>query len=167
MKANLDTLRTEIRDYLESRGLAVFHGLPRAFDERTAVYWNTPQYNDYRAFATAAETSGVKLIALNALEFNESVIDSALEQLQEHEMPLNERRPIEKRLRELRAYSGFTCQIELSFDLAPRVYVFDLRTEWFDELNDMLDSIDESFEGEQDDDEGDVGEPHAGYFSKN
>ena len=164
MKADLEALRTEIRDYLEARGFAVFHGLPRAFDDRTAVYWNTPQYGDYRAFAAAAETSGVKLITLFALEFNEAVIDSALEQLEENEMPRTERRPIEKRLQELRAYSGFTCQIELSFDLAPRVYVFDLRTEWFDEMNELLDTIDASLEEE---DEDDVEEPPAGYFSKN
>ena len=73
-----------------------------------------------------------------------------------------DRRGLEKRLRELRAYAGFTCQIELSFDLAPRVYVFDLRTEWFEELSDLLDSIDDVFEENKSGEE-----PPSGYFSQN
>jgi hypothetical protein len=61
----------------------------------------------------------------------------------------------------MRGYSGFTCQIELSFDLAPRVYMFDLRTEWFEDLNEMIDQIDDAC------DERDDEEPMHGYFSKN
>jgi hypothetical protein len=67
---------------------------------------------------------------------------------------------MERRLREMRRYEGYTCQIELSFDLPPRIYVFDLRTEWFQELSDMLDQIDEAS------DEPDLPGP-SGYFSKN
>ena len=60
----------------------------------------------------------------------------------------------------MRRYDGYTCQIELSFDLPTRVYVFDLRTEWFQELSDMLDQIDQASEGPEL-----PGPP--GYFSKN
>ena len=162
MKANLSAMRAEIQEYLEARSLAVFHGFPRTFEDVAAVYWNTADHDDYREFLAAAETAGVKLITFYANEFNEDLIDEALERLGDPAMHREERRTIEKRLRELRAYAGFTCQIELSFDLAPRVYVFDLRTEWFEELSDLLDTIDDALEDEKPD-----GEPPSGYFSQN
>ena len=155
-------MRTEIQAYLESRGLAVFHGFPRTFDDVAAVYWNTTDHADYREFLATAEAAGVKLVTLYANEFNETLIDDALDRLEDPDVPREDRRPIEKRLRELRAYAGFTCQIELSFDLAPRVYVFDLRTEWFEELSDLLDSIEDALEEEQFGEE-----PPSGYFSQN
>jgi len=89
------------------------------------------------------------------------VIDEAMERLNESGLERDDRRALEQRLREMRGYGGFTCQIELSFDVAPRVYVFDLRTDWFEDLNEMLHRIDEARE-ERDDEE-----PLHGYFSKN
>ncbi len=162
MKANLENLSTEIQDHLRANGLAIFHGFPRAFDEVPAVYWNTADNPDYKAFIAAAQAAGARLVTLYANNFDEAVIDDALERLDDPSIPRDERRAIEKRLRELRAYSGFICQIELSFDLAPRVYVFDLRTDWFDELNELLDAIDEAYE------ESEPGDPSPGsYFSQN
>jgi hypothetical protein len=162
VKVNLNAMRTEIQAYLESRGLAVFHGFPRTFDDLAAVYWNTTDHADYREFLSAAEAAGVKLVTLYANEFNEALIDDALDRLEDPTMPREDRRGLEKRLRELRAYAGFTCQIELSFDLAPRVYVFDLRTEWFEELSDLLDTIDDAVDDQKSDEE-----PPSGYFSQN
>jgi hypothetical protein len=160
MKLNLDSLRSEIQDYLESHGIAVFHGVSRG-DDAPAVYWNIEAHPDYRTFLAAAEAAGVRMVTLYANEFLEEVLDEAAERLKESGMGRDERRAIELRLREMRAYAGFTCQIELSFDLAPRVYVFDLRTEWFDDLNELFDRIDDACE-EHDDEE-----PLHGYFSKN
>jgi hypothetical protein len=59
------------------------------------------------------------------------------------------------------AYEGFTCQIELSFDHAQRTYVFEVRTDWFDELNDLVERIEDSYQ-----DEGDEN-PLSGYYSNN
>jgi hypothetical protein len=162
MRINLEALRTEIREYLESRSLAVFHGFPRAFDDLPAVYWNTTDHADFRAFVAAAEAAGVKLVTLYANEFDDALIDDALERLEEQTLTRDDRRGLDKRLRELRAYAGFICQIELSFDLAPRVYVFDLRTEWFDELNELLDQIDDALDAQEA-----AEEPPGGYFSQN
>lgn len=162
MKANLDALSAEIQEYIRASGIAIFHGFSRAFDDVATVYWDTAAHPDFRAFVAAAQAAGVKLIAFYANDFDESIIDDALERLEDPAIARDERRPIEKRLRELRAYSGFTCQIELSFDLAPRAYIFDLRTEWFEELQELLDAIDDSFE------ESDPGEQSPGnYFSQN
>jgi hypothetical protein len=160
MKLNLDSMRSEIQDYLESHGIAVFHGTPRG-DHAPAVYWDIEAHPDYRTFLTTAEAASVRMVTLYANEFAEEVLDEATNRLNQSGISRDDRRAIELRLREMRAYTGFTCQIELSFDLAPRVYVFDLRTEWFEDLNELLDRIDDACE-ERDDEE-----PLQGYFSKN
>ena len=163
MKPNLNTMRTEIREYLESRGMTPFYGYERGGEPSPAVYWNVENHPDYREFLATAEAAGVRLVTFYAHEFTEDLIEDAVERLNEAALPREEQRMIDGRLREMGAYVGFTCQIELSFDLAPRVYIFDLRTEWFDEMNEMLDRIDDSYGGQVDDDEA----PLGGYFSKN
>ncbi len=163
MKLNLDSMRSEIQEHLESHGMVVFHGQSNAGEHTPAVYWDTEEHPDYRAFLASAEAAGVKLVALYAHEFTDDVIEEALERLETSGLPRDERRTIEQRLREMRGYAGFTCQIELSFDLAPRVYIFDVHTDWYDELNDMLDSIEEAYDAD-DEEDGSLG---GGYFSKN
>lgn len=162
MKLNLDAMRSEIQEYLESHGLTVFYGFPRGGEQTPAVYWDTQRDSDYRHFLAAAEAAGVRLVTLHANEFGEDLIDDAIERLEISALPREERRTIEARLREMRGYLGFTCQIELSFDVAPRVYIFDLHTEWYDDLNELLDRIDDAYEDQEDE------EPlGGGYFSKN
>jgi hypothetical protein len=164
MKPNLESLRAEIESQLQERGFAVFHGVPFDYDEAPAVYWDTARDSDHRAFLAAAEAAGVRLIALHAEKFDEELLDDALERLEDARLAASRRAAIEQRFGEMRRYDGFTCRIELSFDHPPRVYVFDLRTEWFEELGDLLDEIEES-EGQGQ--EGPPGPPGAGYFSKN
>jgi len=164
MRPNLDSMRSEIQAYLESRGIVVFHGYPRAGDPPAPVFWDTDRYPDYHMFLAAAEAAGVRLVTLYAREFTEDMIEDALEQLDSSDVPNDEQRAVEQRLRELRRYAGFTCQIELSFDLANRVYIFDLRTDWYDELSEMQDRIDDSYSEEEDEDEGPLS---GGYYSKN
>jgi hypothetical protein len=160
---NMETLRTEIQEYLESRGMVVFHGYPRSGEASEPVFWDTARHPDYHEFLAAAEAAGVRLVTLHASEFTDHLLEDALERLEGSELPRDERRAIEMRLHEMRGYNGFICQIELSFDLAPRVYIFDLRTEWFDDLNDLLDRVDDAY-GEDEEDEEPLG---GGYFSKN
>lgn len=164
MGMNLDTLCTEIQEYLGSRGIVVFQSIPRAGEPGPMVYWDTERYPDYRKFLAAAEAAGVRLVTLYARELEEEVIDDALEQLADSNLEREERRAMETRLKEMRSYAGFTCQIELSFDLAQRVYIFDLRTEWFDDLNELIDHIEDSFH-----DQDDAGEEPLGsdFFSRN
>ena len=162
MKLNLDSLRAEIESYLETHGIIAFHSHPRSSDTSAPVYWDTDSHPDYKMFLAAAESAGAKLVTIHAREFNEDILEDAIDHASSANLPREERRAIELRLKEMRGYLGFTCQIELSFDLASRVYVFDLRTEWFDDLNDLLDRVDEA----QHKSEGDppLG---GGYFSKN
>jgi hypothetical protein len=162
MRTNLATLLPEIHEYLESRHIAVFHGAPRGEEDSRVVYWDTARYPDYRAYIASAEIAQARLVTVHGTEFDEDVIDDAMERLEESTLPREERRSIEQRLRELRGYSGFISQIELSFDIGSRVYIFELRTDWYDELNELLYRLDEAFEETEEDDG--LG---GGYFSKN
>jgi hypothetical protein len=97
-------------------------------------------------------------------EFSRDIVDDALDRLEAAGMAQDESRPLERRLKELRKYEGFTCALELSFDYEGRIYVFDLTTDWYDELSDILEEIDlNSMDDEDDDEEG----PLSGYFSQN
>jgi hypothetical protein len=164
MKLNLDVLKTEIREHLESRRFAIFHGYSRAMDSLPLVFWDTHRYPDYKQFLDTAEAIGVKMVVLHAREFSALLVDNSLEQLEDTDFLPEDRRTIERRLRDLRAYDGFTCAIEISFDQSGRVYLFELRTDWYDEFSDLLDELDAATsDPDEEDDEGPIG----GYFSKN
>jgi hypothetical protein len=160
MKPNLDALKTEIEQYLEETGLAVFYGYSRALESTPAVYWDCDQYPDYRRFVQAARTAGAKIIVFHQRTFLSEQVDDALEQLSASNLPREEHREFEQRLTEMRRYDGFVSAIELSFDHEGRVFLFDLRTEWYDELTEILDEIQALA---PDEDDGTMG----GYFSKN
>ena len=164
MRPNLDTLSREIQEHLESRGMAVFRSYPRGDPENSltgAVYWDAENHPDYREFVEAAWVAGVRMVTLYAREFTSDIVENGLLQLSDTELEREERRATEARLNEIRAYEGFICQIELSFDHAQRTYVFDVRTDWFDELNDLMERIEDSYQ-----DEGDEN-PLSGYYSNN
>jgi len=166
MTQNLNTLRTEIEEHLESRGLVVFHGFLGTTGSQPCAYWDSHRRPDYHEFVAAAVASGARLLAMFTQEFSADMIDDAVESLDEAGLERDEQRALESRLREMRAYEGFTCSLELNFDHAGRVYVFDVRTDWFDEFNELRDHIEAMSEAE-DDDEEDHPPLGGGYFSKN
>jgi hypothetical protein len=164
MRPNLDALHREIQHHLETRGLAVFRSYPRADSDSSltgAVFWDVENHPDYREFVEAAFAAGVRMVSLYAREFTSDVLETALAHLSETDLERDERKAVDVRLNEMRAYEGFTCQIELSFDHAQRTYVFEVRTEWFDELNDLVERIEYSYQDEEDEN------PLSGYYSNN
>ena len=163
MHPSLDSLLKEIRDYLQSRGIVIFESFPRSGEATSAVFWDTEHHPDYREYVAAAEAAGVRMITLFSRQLEEELIEDAIDQLADATLDLEEARSIEARLKQIRGYVGFTCQIELSFELAARVYTFDLRTDWFEDLSDLADRIEESYEDEDEDDASISG----GYFSRN
>ena len=161
MKPNLDTLKTEIEHYVEESGLAVFYGYSRALESTSAVYWDCDQYPDYKRFVQAARTAGARVLVFHQRTFMPEQVDDALEELTTCTLAREEYREFEQRLTKLRAYDGFVCAIELSFDHEGRVFLFDLRTDWYDELTEILDEI-QVLTADTDDDP-----TMGGYFSKN
>src|SRR6185312_748446 len=138
MRSNLNSLCSEIQEHLESRDMVVFRSYPRSDAENHvhgAVYWDSEHHPDYRDFIQAASAAGARLVTMYAREFTTEIVENALAGLSDSELERDERRALELRLNEMRAFEGFICQIELSFDHAQRTYVFDIRTDWFDELN--------------------------------
>jgi hypothetical protein len=162
MKQNLDTLKTEIDNYLKQSGFVVFYGMSRSIDEAPEIDWDTAHYPDYRQFLEVAKQLSARLIVLHHREFDSEIIDRALDQLEGTSVEYEDRRHIEARLRELNMYDGFTCVIELSFDYQDVMYMFELRTDWYNELNDILEQLDIAPDGEADDDD-----TFGGYYSKN
>ncbi|HWF45381.1 MAG TPA: hypothetical protein VG168_00125 [Bryobacteraceae bacterium] len=164
MGLDLETLKAEMQAYMAREGMTVFHGYSRSVDSPAHVYWDIENHPDFREFLEAGRRAGAKLVVFYHRAFSLDAIDEALDHIEDSELPRDEKRSYESRLRELQAYEGFTCAIELSFDLDGRVYLFEVRTEWYEALNDLLAEIDAATEDlEDDEDQG----PISGYFSKN
>jgi hypothetical protein len=163
MKPNLDVLKPEIELYLEEMGMAIFYGYSQRLDSAPVVHWDCDQYPDYRLFVQSARAAGAKILVFHQREFFSEQLDDALERLSACELPPQESRSYEERLSEMRGHEGSVCAIELSFDHQGRVFLFDLRTDWFDEFSDMLDEI-QLLTAEPD--HGDDS-PISGYFSRN
>ena len=162
MSLNLDTLKSEIRTYLDDNGFVTFQGFSRRLDEMREVEWDVIRYPDYRPFLEVARHLGVKLVVFHHREFSDETIDNTIESLEDAGMEYDDQRSIEQRLRELRVYDGFTCAIELSFEYSDTLYIFDLQTEWYRELNTILEEIDMSSAVEDEDE----GNPLGGYYSQ-
>ena len=163
MKQNLDELKTEVLQHLESQGFVVFHGYSRLSDADSFVAWDVERQPDYRQFLETAKNSGVKLIVYHWREFSRAHVDEAAERLEECDFSVEEQHNLERRLRDLRAYEGFTCALELSFDLKARVYLFNLRAEWYEEYLDLI----EELGGGLADDEDEEDDPLDGFYSSN
>ena len=164
MKLDLDHLKAEMEERLKAQSFVVFRGHWRIAGSPPFVYWDTEQHPDFRMFLDTAAQAGARLIVFHHRQFSLDYIDDAMERLEAAGLPLDDQRPLERRLNALRAYEGFTCHLELSFDHQGRVYYFSLRTEWYEDLLDILDEIDAS-DPDQEEEEGE--EPMGGYFSRN
>jgi hypothetical protein len=163
MNLNLDTLRTEILEYLEAEGFVIFQGYSRLAETDSFVAWDVDRLPDFKTFLSAAKNAGVRLIVFHYRQFSSAHLEDGTERLEESELGVEERRSAERRLRELSEYEGFTCAIELSFDYQGRVYLFSVRSDWYDEYLDLLEDLDASLP----DEDGHEDDSMGGYYSKN
>jgi hypothetical protein len=163
MNLDLDALKTEVLETLEADGFVVFHGYSRLADTDSFVAWDTDRQPDFRSFLNAARRAGVKMVVYNYREFTQAHVDEAAERLEEIEVPADEQRNLERRLRDLRKFEGFTCALELSFDYDGRVYLFSLRAAWYEEFLDLLEELDAAIPEEDEDEDDNIG----GYYSRN
>jgi hypothetical protein len=165
MKQDLETLKSEILEHLESRNFVVFHAHSRLADSLPMVHWDSVRYPDYKQFLETAKQAEVKIIVFHHRELSSEVIDETLDRLENCDMPREDHRNLQRRLSELRVYEGFACALELAYDYEGRVYIFSLHTDWFDELLDIADEINDYLIDEEDEEEEEG--PMGGYFSRN
>ena len=162
MAVDLETLRIEVEAYLQQNGLPVFYGCSRVIDSPLQVHWDVETHPDFREFIDAGRKGGAKLVVFAHQAFSLDETDEALDQLEDSKLGWEEKHNFETRLRELQRYEGFTCLVELSFDIDGRIYIYEVRTEWYQSLTDILAELDAAAEMEEDDDD-----PIPGYFSRN
>jgi hypothetical protein len=159
---NLDTLKREISDYLESSGFAVFRSRPGGLEGFPLVLWDTEQYPDYQNFFQTAQKAGTSMILFASREFDSSEIDEYTEELEDCDLTSEERRDFERRLRDFRFFEGQTCTLELAFDYQARLYVYEVRPDWYEDFLNLGDEIAAHFPDEEDE-----GNSLDGYFSNN
>ena len=163
MPQDLETLRSEMQAYLDESGMTIFYGYYRIPDALLQVSWDTERHADFRGFLETAKRAGIKLIVFNQQAFSLDQIDAAFDQLEECDFTREEKRQYETRLRQLQAYEGFTSLLELSFTLESRIYVFEVKTDWYEAFADILNELEAAAEEQEAPEDGSLG----GYFSNN
>ncbi len=168
MQPDLDKLKNKLPPELESRGFVVFHGLARTDEDSSVVMWDTAQHPDHAGFLDCAEKLGVKVIVINSRPFEKSNIEDVNEDIEAIDMAPSERRDIERRLKALKPYAGFTATLELSFDYNSAVYVYEIRSEFMNEFLSIMSEVDTSlFPGAPFDDDEPEAPTGGGFFSRN
>lgn len=163
MDLNLDTLKREILEYLDSAGFAVFHGSPGGLEGLPMVLWDSEAFPDYQAYLEVARKSGTRLVIFATREFESADLDDLLGHLEECDLTREERRDIESRIHSLHVHEGMVCSLELAFDYHSRLYVYELQPDWYEEFLEIEDEILAQVPEEEDADDDSLG----GYFSKN
>ncbi len=169
MPTDLDKLKTQLPSELESRGFVVFHGLSRADEETGVVMWDSAQRPDYKEFLDCASKLSIKIIVLNTRPLEKTALEDVREELEALDIPPSERRDLERRLKALKPYTGFTANLEMSFDFNGTVYLYELRSEFMDEFLSIMSEVDAGiFPGGtfEDDDDPDTS-PGGSFFSRN
>ena len=168
MSLDLETLRKEMQAHLEKSGTPIFYGYHRMLDSQFEVSWDTERHPDFREFLDAARKCGAKLVVFHHEAFQLDQIDQALEELETADFTREEKRNIETRLKQLQAYEGFTCLLRLSFSLESNIYIFELQTDWYTALQDILKELDmvtdPFYDEEEEEEQGPMG---GGYYSNN
>lgn len=164
MHPDLDNLKSEVPPYLDQHGFVAFHGISRITEDNMVVFWDTARRPDYREFLDCAAKLGVKVIVLHAREFDEQTLADLQAEIQDSQLPPSEYRDLERRVAALKAYTGFTAAMEMSFDHDGQTYMFEVRSEFMNELLAIMNELDDTFV------EPDPGEEDAlggGFYSRN
>jgi hypothetical protein len=138
---NLETLKSEMLDYLATSDFALFRGYSGGLEGMPVIAWDTEHFPDYRMFLDVARKAGEKLIVFAAREFEEEVIEEALEELEDADITRDEQREFEARIRGARRHVGATCSLELAFDHSSRLYVYEAQPDWYEEFLETCDEL--------------------------
>jgi hypothetical protein len=163
---NLETLKGEILQYLESSDFAVFHSHAGGLEGLPVITWDTERSPDYRAFLDVAQKAGEKLILFASRELAGDELDEALEELVETEFSRDERRELEARLANAQRHVGSTCSLELAFGHNSHLFVYEARPDWYEDFLDACEEI-SSVVPFADDSQGPGNEGLGGFYSNN
>jgi hypothetical protein len=163
--SSLDSLHSEIHSKLQDQGFAVFYSLGRLMDKLTIVHWDWESHPSIDGYLQVAKQLDIKVMQMHDRTLTPEVLEDAELQLNQASLPANDVRDLSKRLQQVKRHIGERCLMELSFDYRDRVYLFTVETDWYADLNDMLDVLLYSSPDLNDDEPrgGSVG----GFFSKN
>ena len=167
MGLDLETIRKEMQAHLEKAGTPIFYGYHRMLDSLIQVSWDTETHPNFREFLNIAEKAGAKLVVFHHEAFQLDQIDEALEELETSDLTREQKRSFETRLKHLQPYEGFTCVLQLSFALEGRLYLFELRTDWYDSMHDILSELEMAIDPFSDEEEEEEEGPMGGYYSNN
>lgn len=167
MNPDLDKLKNELPPELESRGFVVFHGVSRADEENGVVTWDAVSRPDHADFLDCANKLGVKVVVLHTRAFEQSSLDDLQDELEAADLPPSERRELERRLKALKPYTGFTANLELSFDYNGSIYLYEIRSEFMNELLNIMSEIDTGFYPGGDFGDDPDSPAGGGFFSRN
>jgi hypothetical protein len=163
---NLETLKSEILQYLERSDFAVFRSHAGGLEGLPVITWDTERCPDYRTFLDVARKSGEKLILFASRELAQEELDEVLEELVDSEFSRDERRDIEIRLANAQRHIGATCSLELAFDHNSHLYVYEARPDWYEDFLDASEEISSVIPFE-DDNQGSGNEGLGGFYSNN
>ena len=85
--------------------------------------------------------SSQKLILFASRELDDEEVEEALEELEELELPRDEQREFDKRIREAGRHAGATCALEMAFDYNSHLYVYEARPDWYEEFLEACDEL--------------------------
>jgi len=161
---NLEKLKREVADHLESSDFAVFQSIPHGLEGLPIILWDAEREPDFRMFLDVARKAGVKIVLFATAEFRGTDLDDLEEHLEEAELTRDEQREFQSRIRDLRVHEGVACSLELAFDYNSRLYVYDVQPDWYDDFVSLEEEIMERASDNEIEDEDDS---LGGYFSKN
>lgn len=163
MSMELEDLKRDIERQLHDGSYVVFHARSRFTDGFVPILWDQDQHPNPAEFLETALSVGVKFIIYHHREFTPEVLSEAFEKLEAATVPRERQREIERQMKRLKGFEGFTCSIELSYDFDGRTYLYEATAPWYDEYLDLLDELDDFI----DFDDEDEAPPMSGYFSQN
>jgi len=159
---NLERLKNEILDYLASSEFAVFRSFSGGLEGLSLITWDIDRFPDYRQFLDVATKVGVKLILFASREMSEEEIQELVEEVEDAHLTREERREVDRRIKDAQRHVGSTCSLELAFNYDSHLYVYEAQPDWYE---DFLDLSDEITAAHQTMDGG--GDGLGGYYSAN
>lgn len=161
MAQSLESLRSNLAQLAKEHGIGVFYGLSRLMDNLPIVHWDGARHPNVSEFLEIASKLAIPVLVVHERQFLPEHIEDALEQLEDAELDPSERKDLDARIRNLSLHLGEICLVEASFDYNGRVYMYTAETDWYEQLTDLLDEIESSYQND------DPGNGLGGYFSRN